>query len=124
MSFKWADGLDKWDLWSFCAIVCEADMPKDSYIGARGETDAVFKIKKHIDRTSTSSWLKQLMKDTCLKGKESDFPYMDEIMNMVVRIKFTQYETDLKPEVKVDTDTEPEDNIISTTKAVREVLVE
>lgn len=40
MSFKWVDGLVKWDLWSFCAIICEADMPKDSYIGARGEPDA------------------------------------------------------------------------------------
>lgn len=37
MSFKWADGLEKWDYWSFCAIVCEADMPKNSYFGARSE---------------------------------------------------------------------------------------
>ena len=66
MSFKWADGLDKWDLWSLCAIICEADMPKDSYFGAKSEHDAVFKIKKHIDRTTTSSWLKKLMKETCL----------------------------------------------------------
>ena len=64
------------------------------------------------------------MKDTCLKGKESDFPYIDEIMKMVVRIKFTEYETDFKPEVKVETDTEPEDNIVSTTLNAREVLVE
>ena len=32
-------------------------------------------------------------------------------MKMILRIKFTTYETDFKPEIKVETDTEPEDNI-------------
>ena len=71
MSFKWEDGSDRWDLWAYAAIVCEADMPKESYIGARSDADAQFRIKKHIDRTTISSLLKKLMKDTCLTGKES-----------------------------------------------------
>ena len=88
MSFKWEDGLDRWDLWAYAAIVCEADMPKDSYFGARTDSDSQFRIKKHIDSTSTSSWLKKLMKDVCLTGKESQLPTLDEIAKMVVRIKF------------------------------------
>lgn len=64
------------------------------------------------------------MKETCLKGKESEFPTLEEVMRMVGRIKFCEYDTDFKPEAKDETDTENDDNINTGLKVDREVLVE
>ena len=63
-SCVWLDGSKKWDIWALAAIICEADMPLDEYIGTKREREAKFKIRKHIDRTNTSTKLVELINET------------------------------------------------------------
>lgn len=64
------------------------------------------------------------MKETCLKGKESEFPTMDDMVKMVGRIKFTEYDTDFKPSIDEVIDTGTKVHIEKDPLSEVEVLVE
>jgi serine/threonine protein kinase len=65
----WRDGSIRWDVWSFAAMLLEADLDKEEYIHTNNETEARLKLRKHLKKEGVCKHLRAIWEGTMLKKK-------------------------------------------------------
>ena len=84
----WRDGSIKWDVWSFAAMLLEADMDKDEYIYTNNETEARLKLRRHLKKEGVCKRLRAIREGAMLKKKLEDMIGLDEVGSLLCKAKF------------------------------------
>jgi serine/threonine protein kinase len=87
----WMDGDIMWDLYALACIVVECDMGTDHYFKVKEERAAKGLIKKHIEEKGTCKIVGELATTLVLDFKGFNQPTLDEIANMIRKMKFRAY---------------------------------
>jgi len=85
---KWQNGCKKWDIWAIVAMICEADMKKDGYLGTKRESEAKSKIAKHLKLPTTCKKLKEIVEKTISLSYNDPMINLINLEEMVIRMKF------------------------------------
>ena len=91
----WPMGSYKWDMWALAAIICEADMPRDSYMTLDEEAECLRAIKKHTQKKSTDERLSFIMGELLLTKGHEGVIEMDTFRKELTRLKFQKQSHDI-----------------------------
>lgn len=69
-------------------------MPKDEFLHTASENEAKTKIRNHLKKKTTCKQLSELVEGTIMKKRNEDMLSLDEINEIVKKIKFQRYKED------------------------------
>jgi hypothetical protein len=87
----WRDGSKKWDVWSFAAILLECDMDKDEYLHTKDDSQAKYKLRKHIKLEKVCKHLKTIWEGTILKKKSEEMITLEDIAMILHKVNFRKF---------------------------------